>query len=70
MRIFTRHILAGLILFMGFQIICAQPVDLGAASSFAVFSATGAFSNDGTTLVTGDIGTNAGAFSGFLRALS
>ncbi|HPI07614.1 MAG TPA: ice-binding family protein, partial [Saprospiraceae bacterium] len=43
----------------------AQAPDLGAASSFALFSAAGAFSNDGLTVVTGDIGTNVGAFSGF-----
>jgi hypothetical protein len=38
---------------------------LGAASTFAVFTAVGAFNNVGPTVVLGDIGTNAGAFSGF-----
>src|SRR5687768_11729290 len=42
-----------------------QAPDLGAASSFAVFTAVGAFSNDGNTVVTGDIGTNVGSFTGF-----
>lgn len=38
---------------------------LGAASSFALFTAVGAFDNVGPSVVRGDIGTNAGAFSGF-----
>ncbi len=38
---------------------------LGAASSFALFTAVGAFDNVGPTLVQGDIGTNGGQFSGF-----
>ena len=42
-----------------------QAPPLGSASSFAVFTAAGAFSNDGATVVTGDIGTNVGAFTGF-----
>jgi hypothetical protein len=50
---------------MSFYSSHAQIVDLGGASSFAVFTAAGAFSNDGLTVVTGDIGTNVGAFSGF-----
>jgi len=43
----------------------AQAPDLGMATSFAVFTATGAFNNLGTTSIVGDIGTNSGAFSGF-----
>lgn len=42
-----------------------QVPDFGAASSFALFTSAGAFNNAGTTVVTGDIGTNVGAFSGF-----
>jgi len=38
---------------------------LGSASSFALFTAVGAFDNVGPSLINGDIGTNAGAFSGF-----
>ena len=39
--------------------------DLGAAASFALFSAVGAFNNVGFTVIQGDIGTNVGAFTGF-----
>jgi hypothetical protein len=38
---------------------------LGAAGSFVLFTAVGAFNNVGPTVINGDIGTNAGAFSGF-----
>jgi hypothetical protein len=38
---------------------------LGAASSFVLFTAVGAFDNVGPSFVSGNIGTNAGAFSGF-----
>ena len=39
--------------------------DLGAAGSFALFSAVGAFKNVGPTVIQGAIGTNVGAFTGF-----
>ena len=42
-----------------------QTPNLGSASSFALFTAVGAFNNGGATSVTGDIGTNVGAFNGF-----
>lgn len=42
-----------------------QAPNLGSTESFAVFTAVGAFNNDGATVITGDIGTNVGAFSGF-----
>lgn len=38
--------------------------NLGATSNFALFTATGAFNGDGASTITGDIGTNAGAFTG------
>jgi hypothetical protein len=38
---------------------------LGAASTFTLFTAVGAFDNVGPTIINGDIGTNAGQFSGF-----
>nr|MBS0037351.1 DUF3494 domain-containing protein [Saprospiraceae bacterium] len=43
----------------------AQAPDLGAASSFAVFTGNGAFTNNGATSIIGDIGTDLGAFTGF-----
>ena len=43
----------------------AQVPDLAGASSFAVFTGEGSFNNDGPTSITGDIGTNTGAFNGF-----
>jgi len=42
-----------------------QAPNLGASSSFALFTAVGAFTNSGGTQIKGDIGTNVGAFSGF-----
>ncbi len=42
-----------------------QAPPLGATSSFALFTAAGAFGNNGATFVNGDIGTNVGAFTGF-----
>lgn len=43
-----------------------QAPNLGTASSFALFTAAGAFSNTmATTYVTGDVGTNVGAFTAF-----
>lgn len=41
------------------------PPPLGAAASFALFTAVGEVKNAGPTIVNGNIGTNAGAFSGF-----
>lgn len=43
----------------------AQVPALGRASTFALFTSAGAFSNSGTSVITGDIGTNAGALTGF-----
>lgn len=43
----------------------AQAPDLGITSSFALFTAVGSFDNTGATIVTGDVGTNVGAFTGF-----
>ena len=43
----------------------SQAPPLGATSSFAIFTAVGAINNIGTTIVTGDVGTDAGAFTGF-----
>ncbi len=42
-----------------------QAPDLGATSGFALFTAVGAITNTGATYVTGDVGTNDGAFNAF-----
>lgn len=39
--------------------------NLGVTSSFALFTAVGSFDNTGATVITGDVGTNVGAFTGF-----
>lgn len=39
--------------------------NLGASSNFVLFTTTGAIGNTGTSTITGDIGTNAGAVTGF-----
>ncbi len=43
----------------------AQKPDFGASTEYAVFTTTGAFDNLGATSITGNIGTNVGAFTGF-----
>lgn len=43
----------------------AQAPDLGTASSFAVFTASGSFSNTGATRITGNSGTNTATPTGF-----
>jgi trimeric autotransporter adhesin len=42
-----------------------QAPNLGTSGSFALFTAAGAFSNGGSSIVKGDIGTNVGAFTDF-----
>lgn len=42
-----------------------QAPNLGSASGFALFTANGAFSNVGASVVTGDVGTNVGAYTAF-----
>jgi hypothetical protein len=42
-----------------------QAPSLGSASSFAIFTKTGAINNIGPTNITGDFGTDAGAVTGF-----
>ena len=44
---------------------CAQAPVLGLATSYALFTASGDFNNNGATAVTGDIGTNFGVLTGF-----
>jgi Ice-binding-like/Secretion system C-terminal sorting domain len=42
-----------------------QAPPLGTTSKFALFTAVGAFNNTGESIVTGDVGTNVGAFNAF-----
>ena len=42
-----------------------QSPDFGDVANFAVFTTAGAFANVGPTIVTGDVGNNAGAFTAF-----
>lgn len=51
-------------LFFTNTFICQTP-NLGATSNFAIFSAVGAIDNVGVSTITGDVGTNVGAFNGF-----
>jgi hypothetical protein len=43
----------------------SQAPNLGAAESFSLFTASGAFDSSGLTYILGNIGTNAGGFTGF-----
>ena len=48
------------------HLVAGQTPDLGAASTFALFAVVGNVSNTGDlTGITGDVGTNNGAISGF-----
>ncbi|MBK8500461.1 MAG: DUF3494 domain-containing protein [Flavobacteriales bacterium] len=60
-----RHLLIAVTPFFVPLLSLGQTPVLGTTSDFALFTAVGAFSNDGATVVTGDIGTNVGAFTGF-----
>ena len=61
----SLRILLTITLLVSSTVIFGQAPTLGTASSFALFTANGALTNVGATVVTGDIGTNVGAFSGF-----
>jgi len=47
------------------QVSFSQAPPLGTTESFAVFTAIGAIDNIGASVITGDLGTNAGAITGF-----
>jgi hypothetical protein len=63
-KLFILLLIAPLFLFFP-KLNFAQVIDFGDASSFAVFSTAGAFTNVGPSIVTGDVGNNAGAFTAF-----
>jgi hypothetical protein len=58
-------ILAGVSLLSSPHLSFAQTPNLGTAANFALFSSAGAVSNTGISQITGNIGTNVGAISGF-----
>ena len=47
------------------DVILAQTPNLGTAANFALFSSVGAVGNTGISQITGNIGTNSGAITGF-----
>jgi hypothetical protein len=46
------------------EVTFGQAPNIGIDSSFALFTATGAFGNTGSTMIWGDVGTNMGAYIG------
>lgn len=47
------------------NVLSAQAPSLGRAASFVIFSSTGAIANTARTILTGNVGTNTGAITGF-----
>jgi len=47
------------------NLIFGQAPNLGTTSNFALFTAVGAFNNNGPSVVTGDVGTDMGAYNAF-----
>jgi len=62
----TKNVFTAIILFilLSYKGVCQEPY-LGSVSTFAVFTAAGAFNNLGTSSITGDIGTNSSTVTGF-----
>jgi len=58
-------ILVGVSLLSSPDIIFAQTPNLGTAANFALFSSVGAVGNTGISQITGNVGTNSGAITGF-----
>ncbi|NTW33550.1 MAG: hypothetical protein HGB12_13165, partial [Bacteroidetes bacterium] len=66
MKSIIRLFITAIVLLVFPNINYGQAPDLGSASGFALFTASGAFTNTGiATSVAGDIGTNVGALTGF-----
>jgi hypothetical protein len=67
MKTQLHNILIAVMLFLLPVLNYAQSPDLGAASGFVLFTVAGAFSTEvaDVSVVTGDVGTNVGAFYGF-----
>ncbi|MDI1353297.1 MAG: ice-binding family protein [bacterium] len=58
-----RHLAIALLLFPGSFF--AQAPSLGSAANFVLFTSNGAITNVGTSQITGDVGSNVGAATGF-----
>jgi len=65
MKTLILNALTAVVLFLMPNMSFGQAPDLGTTSSFALFTAVGAFDNTGFSVVTGDVGTDVGAFNGF-----
>ncbi|MFT6278591.1 MAG: hypothetical protein ACJAU0_001413 [Flavobacteriales bacterium] len=62
----TKNLLIAITLFLIPAVIVAQtPPPLGSVDSYVLFSSVGAVTNLGVSQITGDMGTNSGAVSGF-----
>jgi hypothetical protein len=59
------YLVTSLLLFLMPAFLFGQAPNLGAASGFALFTKAGAFSNVGTSSLTGDIGSNSVTVTGF-----
>jgi hypothetical protein len=59
------YIITAVILFLSPNVIFAQTPQLGTAGNFVLFTTAGAVTNTGTSHLTGDVGTNTGASTGF-----
>lgn len=64
-RIFLLFAVASASLFTFPIVTSAQAPDLGTAANFVLFSTNGALSNTGRSYLTGNVGTNNGAVTGF-----
>ena len=60
-----QYALITVMLFLVLPFSFGQAPNLGRTSTFALFTASGSFTNVGPTIVKGDIGTHVGAFAGF-----
>ncbi|HET6512185.1 MAG TPA: ice-binding family protein, partial [Candidatus Kapabacteria bacterium] len=58
-------VLSFLSLFLSSTALAQTPPLLGTTSTYGAFSGEGAIENTGLTVLTGDVGTNAGSFTGF-----
>jgi hypothetical protein len=65
MKNYIPHALTIFILLLIPGLSYGQSPDLGAAANFVLFTSTGAFGNTGTSLVSGDIGSNSASVTGF-----